>query len=216
VQAVGTIRKEGMMSEEKVVDVIDEVGEAVELEVTLEEEEAYQAEEQDMEEIEIEPKKMAFYEKLRRKLTKAVESKTGEKGETFTNYLLALPDFFMLLCRLMMDRRVTAGQKAFIAGVIGYVVFPLDIIPDFIPIIGFADDLVLVVYGLNFILNELDKEIVMDHWSGKTDLLQLLSSISAAAENYLDRNVIKKIKKWLTKNKAEKINEVDDRIQEQG
>lgn len=215
-QAVGTIRKEGMMSEEKVVDVIDEVGEAVELEVTLEEEEAYQAEEQDMEEIEIEPKKMAFYEKLRRKLTKAVESKTGEKGETFTNYLLALPDFFMLLCRLMMDRRVTAGQKAFIAGVIGYVVFPLDIIPDFIPIIGFADDLVLVVYGLNFILNELDKEIVMDHWSGKTDLLQLLSSISAAAENYLDRNVIKKIKKWLTKNKAEKINEVDDRIQEQG
>ena len=204
------------MSEEKVVDVIDEVEEAVELEVTLEEEEAYQAEEQDMEEIEIEPKKMAFYEKLRRKLTKAVESKTGEKGETFTNYLLALPDFFMLLCRLMMDRRVTAGQKAFIAGVIGYVVFPLDIIPDFIPIIGFADDLVLVVYGLNFILNELDKEIVMDHWSGKTDLLQLLSSISAAAENYLDRNVIKKIKKWLTKNKAEKINEVDDRIQEQG
>lgn len=162
----------------------------------------------------IDRKKLWFYEKLRKKLTSFASDKAGDKGTTFSNYLMALPDFFMLLCRLMIDRRVTAGQKAFIAGVIGYVVFPIDIIPDFIPIIGFADDLVLVVYGLNFILNELDKQIVLDNWSGQTDLLGLLAKISATAENYLDRNVIKKIKKWLTKNKAETLDEVDDSVEE--
>ncbi len=188
------------MSDEKVIDVENEIEETDELEET--------------EKIEIESKNLEFYEKLRRKITKTVKSKTGDKGEYFTEYLLALPDFFMLLCRLMVDKRVTVGQKAFIGGIIGYVIFPLDIIPDFIPIIGFADDLVLVVYGLNFILNELEKEIVMENWSGKTDLLQLLASISAAAEGYLDRNVIKKIKKWLTRNKPENLNEVDDSIEE--
>jgi len=194
-----------MMSEEK--DVIEEA--------KVEEKNAADlpSEEETFVELEIEPEKMKFYEKLRRKMTKYAQGKAGEKGETFTNYLLALPDFFMLLSRLMIDKRVTLGQKAFIGGVIGYVVFPIDIIPDFIPVIGFADDLVLVVYGLNFILNELDKEIVLENWSGKADLLQLLSSITAAAEGYLDRNVIKKIKKWLTKKKADSFNEVDDRIQ---
>jgi uncharacterized membrane protein YkvA (DUF1232 family) len=195
------ILQEEIMSDEKVMDVkdkIEEVNELEEIEATDE----------------IEAKNLVFYEKLRRKITKTVKSKAGEKGETFTEYILALPDFFMLLCRLMIDKRVTAGQKAFIGGIIGYVIFPLDIIPDFIPIIGFADDLVLVVYALNFILNELDKEIVMENWSGKTNLLHLLSSISAAAEGYLDRNVIKKVKKWLTKNKAESFNEVDDSIEE--
>ncbi|MCK4956997.1 MAG: DUF1232 domain-containing protein [Candidatus Cloacimonetes bacterium] len=160
----------------------------------------------------ISKKHLFFYESLRKKLTSFVNKKTGAKGEVFTNYLLALPDFFMLLCRLMVDGRVTVGQKAFIAGIIGYVIFPLDIIPDFIPIIGFADDLVLVVYGLNFILNELDHVIIQDNWSGDENLIELLGKISATAENFLDRNVLKKIKKWLTKNKVEQKNEANDSL----
>ncbi|MFO7896426.1 MAG: DUF1232 domain-containing protein [Candidatus Cloacimonadales bacterium] len=197
------------MSEEKIV--VD-VGKVVDAEKAGTENS--EAAEETTIKVEIEPQKQKFYEKLRQKVTGFAQQKTGSKGETFTNYLLSLPDFFMLLSRLMIDKRVTMGQRAFIAGVIGYVVFPIDIIPDFIPVIGFADDLVLVVYGLNFILNELDKKIVLDNWSGKADLLQLLASITAAAEGYLDRNVIKKIKSWLTKKKADTFNEVDDRIQE--
>jgi uncharacterized membrane protein YkvA (DUF1232 family) len=79
---------------------------------------------------------------------------------------------------------------------------PIDIIPDFIPYFGLVDDLVLVVYGLNLILNELDEQILLDNWSGQTDILQLLKNVSSTAENFLDKNILRKIRNWLGKIKG--------------
>ena len=110
-----------------------------------------------------------------------------------------LQDFFVLLCRLAIDERVTKSQKAIVGGIIAYVIMPIDIIPDFIPIIGYVDDLVLVVYGLNLILNELDKQIIIDNWSGEEDVLELLQKITLTAEKFLEKNILNKIKKWIGK-----------------
>lgn len=145
-------------------------------------------------------KKLKFYENLRKKITQSAGKYTGEKGKHFTSYLLALPDFFMLLCRLAIDKRVTASQKAFIGAIIAYLILPLDFIPDFIPVIGFADDLVLVVFGLNLILNELDKSILLENWSGEENVLELLAKIALTAEKFLDKNILSKIKKWIHRN----------------
>ncbi|MCF7858079.1 MAG: DUF1232 domain-containing protein [Candidatus Cloacimonetes bacterium] len=142
------------------------------------------------------PKRKKFYEKLRKKIQKLAVSKGGEKAGAFTKYILALPDFFVLLCRLAVDKRVSKNQKFLVAGIIAYVISPIDIIPDFIPFIGYVDDLVLVVFGLNIILNELDKAIVLEHWSGDEDVLKLLQKITYIAENFLDKNILKKIKNW--------------------
>jgi uncharacterized membrane protein YkvA (DUF1232 family) len=146
----------------------------------------------------IDEKKLKFYEILRRRISRFVALHTGNKANKFTDYLLALPDFFILLCRLAADKRVTSSQKLFIGGIITYVILPIDIIPDFIPIIGYVDDLVLVVYGLNLILNELDNKILIDNWSGGEDVLDLLQKITVTAENFLDKNIMKKIQRWLS------------------
>jgi uncharacterized membrane protein YkvA (DUF1232 family) len=76
-----------------------------------------------------------------------------------------------LVCRIAVDKRVSVKQKLLMGGVIAYVMMPIDLIPDFIPVLGFVDDLVLIVLGLNMILNELNPQIVLDNWSGVGEVL---------------------------------------------
>ena len=110
-----------------------------------------------------------------------------------------LPDFFILVCRLAVDKRVSTKHKLFVSGIIAYLVMPLDIIPDFIPVIGYVDDLVLAVLGLNLILNEIDEKVLKDNWSGEGDVLHQMQNITAAAEKFLDKNLISRIRSWLRK-----------------
>lgn len=145
------------------------------------------------------PKKLKFYEKLRKTINKFAVSRGGENAGVFTKYLFALPDFFILLCRLAIDKRVSKNQKFLVGGIIAYVISPIDIIPDFIPFVGYVDDLVLVVYGLNIVLNELDKQVLIDNWTGEEDVLHLLQKITYVAENFLDKNILRKIKGWISK-----------------
>ena len=76
---------------------------------------------------------------------------------------------------------------------------PFDLIPDFIPVIGYVDDLVLAVLGLNLILNELEPKVLRDNWSGEGDVLRQMQQISAAADGFLDRNLMQRIRRWLHK-----------------
>lgn len=149
--------------------------------------------------IDEDPVKMKFYEDLRKKAKDWTDAKAGEKGGKLAEYLFLLPDFFILLTRLAVDKRVPSKKKLLVAGIISYVMLPIDIIPDFIPIIGHVDDLVLVVLGLNMVLNEIDHKILLDNWSGEGQLLEILQKITATAENFLDKNILSKIKKFLNK-----------------
>jgi uncharacterized membrane protein YkvA (DUF1232 family) len=143
-------------------------------------------------------RRMQFYEKLRKKVREYSKEKGG-KASVLTDYLFLLPDLFILVCRLAMDGRVPAKKKIIAGAILTYLVLPIDIIPDFIPVIGHLDDLVLVVIGLNMILNEIDKQILIDNWSGEGNILELLQTISAKAEQFLDKNVLQRIKNWISK-----------------
>lgn len=143
-------------------------------------------------------RKMKFYEELRHKVRKYSHEKVGKAG-VLTEYLFLLPDFFVLLSRLAIDERVPTKKKIFTGAIIAYMIMPIDIIPDFIPFIGQIDDLVLAVLGLNMVLNEIDKQVLIDNWSGQGDVLVLLQNISAKAEQFLDRRVLQRIKGWINK-----------------
>jgi len=144
-------------------------------------------------------RKLKFYEDLRTKVRKWTTSRAGHHGGKMAEYLFILPDLFILVCRLAVDSRVPVKKKLFIGAIITYLILPLDIIPDFIPIIGYLDDLVLVVLGLNQIFNELDKQILIDNWSGEGNVLDVLQTISAQAERFVDKNVLQKIKHWISR-----------------
>ena len=140
-----------------------------------------------------------IYDKLRVKVAAFKKDKFKGKYGEMIDYLLLLPDFVALMVRLARDNRVQSTQKLMIGGIILYVISPIDIIPDFIPVLGLVDDLLLVVYGLNALLNEIDPEIVREHWSGEDDLLLTLKNSIFVAERFLSRNVVKKISTFFNK-----------------
>ncbi len=147
--------------------------------------------------VDMDPDKLKFYENLRKKAKDWTNKKTGTAGGKMAEYLFLLPDFFILLIRLMLDKRVPTKTKLTVGGIIAYLMMPLDLIPDFIPIIGHIDDLVLVVIGLNKVLNDMDPQILTDNWSGDGEVLDQVKKISAVAENVVDKNILQRLKKWL-------------------
>lgn len=72
------------------------------------------------------------------------------------------------------DARVPLRAKVILAIVIAYALSPIDLIPDFIPIIGYLDDLLLLPLGIWFAIQLIPKDIwleCMAHASGHTQEL---------------------------------------------
>ena len=76
--------------------------------------------------------------------------------------LVHLPNFARLYWRLFRDRRVPMLPKALLVLTLVYVVSPLDVIPDFIPVIGEMDDIVVVLSGLWLFIRLCPPEVVRE------------------------------------------------------
>src|SRR5881409_3634631 len=85
----------------------------------------------------------------------------------------------------MADRRVPAKVKATLTGVAAYLAMPFDLIPDFIPVLGYLDDLVLVILVFDGVLNQIDEAIVAEYWKGDPATLQRLQTVSRRAARFI-------------------------------
>jgi len=103
--------------------------------------------------------------------------------------LLFIPNLVGLLIGLLRDERVSQADKAILAGIIMYVIVPLDIIPDFIPFIGQVDDSYLLAISILRLFNRAERRVVMDHWKGQRDIKELVDSIARIAEFFLPNPV---------------------------
>src|SRR5215467_5929269 len=99
-----------------------------------------------------------------------------KKLKRLRELLLFIPNLLRLLYDLLRDPRVSQADKAILAGVILYVIVPVDIIPDFIPFIGQVDDAYLVAISVLRLLNRADRRVVMEHWKGSYDLKALVTN----------------------------------------
>ena len=76
--------------------------------------------------------------------------------------LLHLPNFARLYWRLFRDRRVPILPKALLVLTLVYVVSPLDLVPDFVPVLGEMDDVVVVLAGLWLFVRLCPPEVVRE------------------------------------------------------
>ena len=84
----------------------------------------------------------------------------------------AFPDLLALLRGLRKDPRVPRGAKRWLLVALMWVLFPIDLIPDFLPIIGPLDDVVVVVLVLRHLLKSTPREVIAEHWRGDPVVLE--------------------------------------------
>lgn len=65
----------------------------------------------------------------------------------------------LLLFYTLESDRVSTKDKAIIIGALGYLISPLDVLPDAIPIVGLGDDLAVLVYVLHKVWNDVSDEV---------------------------------------------------------
>lgn len=136
-----------------------------------------------------------FYDRVRTRIQKYVDAKGNAAGRT-AEFLLLVPDVFILLWRLLSDSRVSGKNKVLLGSAVAYYIFPFDLIPEgVIGPVGYLDDLIFGVYVLNRMLAETDPQILREHWSGSTDVLQSIQRVMGAAENLVARDVVERVKK---------------------
>ncbi len=150
---------------------------------------------EELEEVGGKKKLFGFYERLRKHL-----ARYGNRRHPIMEYLFLLPDLFILILRLIVEKRIPLRFRIFIGSIIGYLLLPIDIIPDFIPFIGYIDDLLIVVFGLNTILNDVDPSVLEQNWSGDRDLLLSIREITEQAYRFVGKKNLDKIRGWIHKN----------------
>jgi uncharacterized membrane protein YkvA (DUF1232 family) len=77
-----------------------------------------------------------------------------------------LPDLLRLVRRLAADRSVPRGVRIRLWLLLGYLAMPFDVVPDFIPIVGYADDAVLIAIVLRSVVRRAGPSKVAEHWPG--------------------------------------------------
>jgi uncharacterized membrane protein YkvA (DUF1232 family) len=88
--------------------------------------------------------------------------------------LRELPNFFKLVFRLLRDRRVPAINKALFGAVAVYMLTPVDLIPDFLGVLGWVDDLYLLGLALGRLMASAGPNALLKHWDGNPAALGYL------------------------------------------
>ncbi len=82
-----------------------------------------------------------------------------------------LPDVARLTWGIAWDRRVPLVVRVGLAGLVVYVVSPVDVVPDWIPLAGHLDDALVSVVGIRTLLRRVPERALLDHWPGDPAVL---------------------------------------------
>lgn len=92
--------------------------------------------------------------------------------------LRLVPDVVRLVRALIRDDTVPRSVRWSLIGLLGYLLLPIDLIPDVIPVLGAADDVIAVALVLRFAVRRAGTDAVRRHWTGSAEGL---SSVLALA-----------------------------------
>lgn len=97
---------------------------------------------------------------------------------TMRDALRLLPDLLRLLRRLAADRSLPTGVRVRLTLLLVYLASPIDIIPDFVPVIGYADDAIVVALALRSVTRRAGPDALDRHWPGTPDGLHLIKRLA--------------------------------------
>jgi uncharacterized membrane protein YkvA (DUF1232 family) len=97
---------------------------------------------------------------------------TRPKDLTVADALRLLPDTVVLLRRLAADPQLPRGVRVRLLLLLVYLILPFDLVPDFIPVLGYADDAIIVAAALRSVARRAGYGALDKHWPGTPEGLQ--------------------------------------------
>ena len=97
---------------------------------------------------------------------------------TLTGMLRLLPDLLRLLTRLAHDPHVPTRVRIGLLVLLCYLALPIDLIPDFIPVIGYADDAIIVALALRWVTHSAGAPALERNWPGTPQGLDALRRLA--------------------------------------
>lgn len=137
---------------------------------------------------------LSFYDGLRRRIADFVARKGGRLGEPAAEALLFVPDVFVLLVRMALDRRVPKAERALFASALAYYVLPFDVFPEgIVGPMGFLDDLVLALTVLSRAFDPGLQALAEAHWSGNERLRDVTADVVESARSLLGTDLSERL-----------------------
>ncbi|HEX9306831.1 MAG TPA: DUF1232 domain-containing protein [Anaeromyxobacter sp.] len=100
------------------------------------------------------------------------------RGALLAEAVRLVPDMLRLLRDLAVDRTLPRGVRVRLWLLFAYLALPFDLIPDFIPILGYADDAILLAVVLRSVVRRAGADVVRRHWGGTPDGLSALARLA--------------------------------------
>jgi uncharacterized membrane protein YkvA (DUF1232 family) len=96
------------------------------------------------------------------------------KGGGLAEAVRLLPDLLRLVSRLGRDPSLPRAVRIRLWLLLAYLAFPIDLIPDFVPVLGYADDAIIVAVALRSVIRRAGPAALERHWPGSPDGLHAL------------------------------------------
>ena len=91
------------------------------------------------------------------------------KGGLLSEAMRILPDTIRLLHRMATDQSIGIGVRVRLWLLFAYLANPVDLIPDFVPVLGYADDAIIVAAVLRSVVRRAGPDAVRRNWPGTPD-----------------------------------------------
>ena len=104
----------------------------------------------------------------------ALASAFRPKGMPMRDVIALFPDLLRLLRGLARDQRVPRTVRWRLLFALAYDAQPFNLIPDFIPVIGMADNVVITSWAVRSALRRSGRAVVSSHWQGTPERFALL------------------------------------------
>ncbi len=92
--------------------------------------------------------------------------------------LRLLPDVVRLVRRLAADRSLPGAIRVRLWLLLAYLLSPVDLVPDFVPVLGYADDVVVVAWALRSVVRRAGGDAVTRHWPGSPAGLAVVTRLA--------------------------------------
>lgn len=117
------------------------------------------------------------------------DGKSLQARRLIADAVLIMPNLAKLVARLLKDPRVPRRAKITLGIAAAYVASPIDLIPEVVPVVGWADDVLIIMFALDSLIDRAGDDVVEELWDGPGDLLSLVRDVVGLARNFVPKRL---------------------------